>query len=350
VLLSTDRVGTTAFEYDALNRRVMVRDQNLVDIDTQYDTISNNSPLLSEIDFQLGGSRLYAFGAAGHLEAVESEASVVSLTIDAAGRIGRFQRSMAGGSTLATADVAYDGRGFLREVTPLQTVIFQDGFETGDTSCWTSTVGDAGEPPGGACPPPPPDGPAVEALYDSQGTLHGNTHTPSGGTPVIEVVLYFSGRPVAQRTDDGTTVTWQLFTTDHLGTPIAGTDEAGALLWEGGLEPFGSEVETGTFLRLPGQWTDLAWQDAASGLNPFYNVHRWYEHGTGRYTRADPVMLTDPVAQQAYAYALSNPSRYSDPLGLLAQFCCRELNVPVLWASRRIRGLLDAPPNQWCVP
>src|SRR5690606_17136847 len=57
-------------------------------------------------------------------------------------------------------------------------------------------------------------------------------------------------------------------TTDHLGTPILATNDAGAVRWSGGFEPFGADHQEGTFfsasiagvfLRLPGQWEDPVW-------------------------------------------------------------------------------------------
>lgn len=85
---------------------------------------------------------------------------------------------------------------------------------------------------------------------------------------------------------------WTFLTTDHLGTPVMASDEAGQTLWQGGFEPFGRDYAdargAGIFLRLPGQWWDPVWEDAALGADVYYNVHRWYEYGTGRYTRVDP--------------------------------------------------------------
>jgi RHS repeat-associated protein len=49
--------------------------------------------------------------------------------------------------------------------------------------------------------------------------------------------------------------------------------------------------------------------------------HRWYEPQTGRYTRADPIGLPDPIDfddsyNNLYLYAAANPILLSDPLGL----------------------------------
>ncbi len=50
----------------------------------------------------------------------------------------------------------------------------------------------------------------------------------------------------------------------------------------------------------------------------YYNVHRWYEFQTGRYSRPDPLGLEagDP---NIYLYAGGVPSALLDPLGLAVQ-------------------------------
>ena len=45
-----------------------------------------------------------------------------------------------------------------------------------------------------------------------------------------------------------------------------------------------------------------------------YNVHRWYEPPTGRYTRPDP--LSSLRSSNLYSYANANPTRLLDSLGL----------------------------------
>jgi RHS repeat-associated protein len=89
------------------------------------------------------------------------------------------------------------------------------------------------------------------------------------------------------------------------------------------LQPFGAtHGDLQTLLKYPGQWTDVAWQDAASGINPYYNVHRWYEGGTGRYLQADPMgldarrraVLFGMPPTHPYAYTEGNPLTRLDPL------------------------------------
>ena len=46
----------------------------------------------------------------------------------------------------------------------------------------------------------------------------------------------------------------------------------------------------------------------------YYNVHRWYQPGTGRYTRPEPLQ----ISSNEYTYVDSRPSFFVDPQGLLA--------------------------------
>ena len=72
--------------------------------------------------------------------------------------------------------------------------------------------------------------------------------------------------------------------TDHLGTPVMETTEAGAVTWQAEYEPYGNihTMRAGTTtdqpLRLPGQ--EVAWH-SPSGAEGNYNIHRWYRSGWG---------------------------------------------------------------------
>src|SRR5690606_21781565 len=120
-------------------------------------------------------------------------------------------------------------------------------------------------------------------------------------------------------------------------------------------EPFGEDWQAGTlmnslgkgiFLRMPGQWKDPLWSDATYPMELFYNVHRWYETGTGRYLSVDPLNHSGVVPVEAaqlpprayeqrywggmselsltasdvrgtpFAYGAGQPTRFIDPLGL----------------------------------
>jgi uncharacterized protein RhaS with RHS repeats len=51
------------------------------------------------------------------------------------------------------------------------------------------------------------------------------------------------------------------------------------------------------------------------GAEVYYNVHRWYEHGVGRYGRVDPLGLGAGLAN-TFLYTAANPVVALDPQGL----------------------------------
>ena len=129
---------------------------------------------------------------------------------------------------------------------------------------------------------------------------------------------YHAGRPVAIVRQTGTAPAAVTFlTTDHLGTPVLVMDGAGLEVWEGGFESFGADYANaegaGVFLRFPGQWVDGLIEEGGT-----YNLHRWYQAGTGRYGRVDPLLVSHDASidELAYAYADSSPLFLTDPLGL----------------------------------
>ncbi len=112
--------------------------------------------------------------------------------------------------------------------------------------------------------------------------------------------------PLAQVTENDT----YFFHCDHLGTPLAMTDETGETVWSGRYDPYGALIAaTGAVhqpLRLPGQYAD-----AETGLS--YHVFRYYDPRDGRFIQKDPIGLQGGL--NVYAYA-RNPITWSDPLGL----------------------------------
>ncbi len=116
---------------------------------------------------------------------------------------------------------------------------------------------------------------------------------------------------------------------NHLGAPVAATDERGQTTWAADYAPFGQRlasqssgfIKTATGqeppsnahglrldLRLPGQW-----EDEETGL--YHNDQRYYDPQAGRYLSPDPLGLAGGL--NAYAYADNNPLGFADPLGLV---------------------------------
>jgi len=312
-----------------------------------------------------GGTRDYTFGPAGHLELLDAGANVLDFGNDVVGQLASVTRTAE-----HSASFRYDGRGFLREIVTLEPgsgggggdLPFLDGFETGDPCEWSAVVGY----PGPACPIPPVET-RTFVTYDSQGRLR--ALQPESGDP--SYVFTFGDRPIATYTG-GPMPSFTWLTTDHLGTPILAIDNAGTALWHGGFEPFGQDytnptaASAGVFLRFPGQWTASAWTDAALGTELYYNLHRWYETGTGRYAARDPIGLKGGI--NPFIYARSSPLRFLDPSGerLIPMLCDATQSARIQGAEAQIRdatqrcvtcedrtlinGLLDQDLQVTCVP
>ncbi len=101
------------------------------------------------------------------------------------------------------------------------------------------------------------------------------------------------------------------FITDHLGTPMKMTNEAGGVVWSADYRPFG-EVSSGVstiqnHFRFPGQY-----YEKETGLH--YNYHRYYQPKMGRYATPDPIGLSAGI--NPYLYVRGNAMNATDPFGL----------------------------------
>jgi RHS repeat-associated protein len=100
--------------------------------------------------------------------------------------------------------------------------------------------------------------------------------------------------------------------TDHLDTPRQLTDNTKKVVWNWAYSAFGENQPTNTNntvfnLRYPGQYYDVE-----SKLH--YNINRYYDPATGRYTQSDPIGLSGGI--NTYTYVGGNSIRWSDPWGL----------------------------------
>ena len=129
------------------------------------------------------------------------------------------------------------------------------------------------------------------------------------------------------------------FHTDHLGTPLALTDEKGKPLWYGRPDDWGAVTDThgsvSQRIRFQGQY-----YDPESGL--YYNRHRYYDPAMGRYVSQDPIGLVGGI--NLFAYVGANPASGTDPLGLV------DLNLfgpndPVFASA----AAAPSPPNTFTV-
>jgi RHS repeat-associated protein len=110
---------------------------------------------------------------------------------------------------------------------------------------------------------------------------------------------------------DGATETYPL--TDHLGSTVALTDAAGAIVTSYTYEPYGATTQTGTASSNPHQYTGR--ENDGTGLY-FYRA-RYYDPQLMRFISEDPIGLAGGV--NSYAYVDGAPMSYSDPDGLRRQ-------------------------------
>jgi RHS repeat-associated protein len=327
--------GTLDWTYDKIGNRLSEDRSDGLGPDTyQYtaNTDGGNTPLLDHIDLAVMGTRNYAWDAAGNLDSVAPGGNFIDFTFDDASRLAAADRTSSGGDV---ANFLYDGRGFLRSAGEM-----------------------AGDPLAEAA--------SVEPLYDSSGLLHALRHQPTPTDPVdTTYVFYLAGRPVSQLEIDGMGAeSWQYLTTDHLGTPLVATDQSAAITWEGGFQPFGTDYQAGTGngasdngipLRLPGQWVSDVWADATSGAGVYYNLGRWVEPQTGRFTRPDPLGLLGPedledTYSNLFIYSVDNPLFNEDPSGRVVldpdskipRRCKRR------WRNKILPRLLQLASNRQC--
>ncbi|HEX7309408.1 RHS repeat-associated core domain-containing protein [Lentzea sp.] len=112
--------------------------------------------------------------------------------------------------------------------------------------------------------------------------------------------------PVAQLDGAG----FHAVVTDQIGRPTALVGTGGRLAWQATFSAWGallsSRSTTDCPLRFPGQY-----HDPETGLH--YNIFRYYDPRTGRYTSPDPLGLAP--SPNPYAYA-GNPLLFIDPFGL----------------------------------
>ncbi|MBH1462382.1 DUF6531 domain-containing protein [Stenotrophomonas maltophilia] len=164
----------------------------------------------------------------------------------------------------------------------------------------------------------PTGGTAQITLYDEAGQWLGN-YSATGQAQ--QQAIWLDNYPVALINVPSTGVPELAYVQpDHLGTPRVVIDPVrNVAIWEWSnksevfgnqipsVDPDGDGVAFELALRFPGQQaTD------ASGL--FYNYFRDYDPASARYVESDPVGLNAGVS--TYGYVISNPARFTDPLGL----------------------------------
>ncbi len=150
----------------------------------------------------------------------------------------------------------------------------------------------------------------VESLYGRDGQL---LYQRDARTSRRRQYVYLAGSLVAEhdRPLSGSTVTVTYQHTDALGSPVATTDAAKAVLQRSEYEPYGKllnrPLEDGP--AYTGHVSDAA-------TNLVYMQQRYYDPRTARFWSVDPVTVDSAGGNfNRYWYANDNPYRFVDPDG-----------------------------------
>ena len=106
------------------------------------------------------------------------------------------------------------------------------------------------------------------------------------------------------------------FHNDATGTPVAASDEAGAVIWRKVFRPFGSELDDGGVIAR-GNTIGYTGHRFDNDLDLVYAGARYYDPMLGRFLSMDPVGFQEGSVHSfnKYAYGNNNPYRYTDPDG-----------------------------------
>ena len=171
--------------------------------------------------------------------------------------------------------------------------VFCDGFESGDTGGWESTVGVRGPP-----------APAVKGTCGAGSTPEWTVHTS----------YVYRGDTLLAEINQGDLRFYHL---DHLGSVRQLTNVEADVAASYDYLPYGKEVGSST---APRQFTGHERDSHGPGDedNLDYMHARYYSPHLSRFIAVDPVLGDAAVPQSwnRYTYALNNPGKYIDPTGL----------------------------------
>ncbi|MEL6574194.1 MAG: RHS repeat-associated core domain-containing protein, partial [Pseudomonadota bacterium] len=153
-------------------------------------------------------------------------------------------------------------------------------------------------------------GDSVCSIYGASGALQYRENTSTGERTDY---LSMGGRTIAKfETQGGVTSTTYLHT-DHLGSPVAGTNELSHIVWQEDHTPFGEKrlnpaAQSGK-MGFTGHIADT------SGL--VYMQARYYNPANGRFLSSDPVGFAEGGVGyfNRYAYVANDPVNAWDPNG-----------------------------------
>lgn len=181
-------------------------------------------------------------------------------------------------------------------------------------------------------------------VWDGDALVHEITQRPTEANEIaVEERTYcydargfpLAQREVRRRRGQEAARDYYHYLTDDIGTPEKLLSADGAVACEIRRSAWGRyEVSPGGVATTPlcfsGQY-----HDEETGL--FYNRNRYYDPEVGRYISADPVGLISGF--NAFAYAENQPTRFVDPLGLMAHV--KVTDIPGQKKDKKYEGWSD---------
>ncbi len=121
----------------------------------------------------------------------------------------------------------------------------------------------------------------------------------------------------------------QYYHNDHLGSPVAITDEAGEVVWSAEYDVFGEADESQDVNDLKYNAKEVD----DTGL--IYYGSRYYDPDAGRFITADSVKgnLVDTQSQNRYVYVKNNPMKYVDLRGEELEYASQQAEKGFSWVE-----------------
>jgi RHS repeat-associated protein len=302
----TQGASTVTYTYDAAGRRTSLTLPNNVLIEYVYDSASR----LTSITYKQNGATVlgnltYEYDKNGNRTKTGgsfARTGVPSAVASTAYNAANHQ------TTFGDKTLTYDNNG------NLQTITDPSGATTYTWNARNQLTGISG--PGmsasfvydglGRREKKTINGTVTEFLYDRLNPVQ----ETSGATILANILPGLGIDGFLTRTDVVAGVTSH-FLIDTLGSPVAVTDNAGAVQTEYTYEPFGKTTFSGTSNSSSYQYTGR--ENDGTGL--YYYRNRYYHPQLQRFISEDPIEFGGGGFNR-YPYVGNNPLRYIDPFGL----------------------------------
>ena len=150
--------------------------------------------------------------------------------------------------------------------------------------------------------------------YSQAGQYLFNSKLTAGGVQTTQEIVYLAGSAIAtidHNWPSNTVIATKYQHTDALGSPVATTNNSGALIERTNYEPYGSAINK----TVDGIGYTGHVMDGATGLT--YMQQRYYDGTLGRFLSVDPVTAYEKPSQNfnRYWYGNNNPYSFKDPDG-----------------------------------